>query len=98
MSLPVHIRPEAEADLEDAAAWYERQREGLGQDFLDESQRTFDHISENPRLYPMLHRETRRAVVRRFPFGVFYKVEEASIVVVAVMHASRHPKQWKQTT
>jgi plasmid stabilization system protein ParE len=46
----------------------------------------------------MLHRETRRAVVRRFPFGVFYKVEEASIVVVAVMHGSRHPKQWKQRT
>ncbi|MCU0835671.1 MAG: type II toxin-antitoxin system RelE/ParE family toxin [Chromatiaceae bacterium] len=96
MTLRVHIRPEAEADLEEAAAWYERQREGLGQDFLDESERTFDQNAENPLLYPVLHREARRAVVRRFPFGVFYRVEEASIVVVAVMHGSRHPKQWKQ--
>lgn len=98
MSLPVHIRSEAEADLEETAAWYETQREGLGEEFLDEAQSTFDRISENPGLYSELHRRTHRAVVHRFPFGVFYRVEETSIVVVAVMHGSRHPRQWKQRT
>ncbi len=98
MSLPVYIRPEAESDLEEAAAWYERQREGLGQDFLDEAQSAFDRISEHPRMYAVLHRETRRAAVQRFPFGVFYRVEQTAIVVVAVMHGSRHPRHWKKRT
>ena len=49
MSLAVYIRPEAEADLKEAAAWYERQRDGIGQDLLDEAKSTFERISENPR-------------------------------------------------
>ena len=53
MSLTVHLRPEAEADLEEAATWYERQRKGLGQDFLDEALSTFEAISENPNIYPV---------------------------------------------
>ena len=52
MSLKVHLRPEAEADLEDAATWYERQREGLGQDFLDDVLIVLDTISENPNHLP----------------------------------------------
>jgi hypothetical protein len=36
VSLEVHLRPEAEADIEEAARWYEKQREGLGQDVMDE--------------------------------------------------------------
>lgn len=50
---------------------------------------------EEPEPYPLLYRNTRRALSRRFPFGVFYRVEE-SIVVVAVMHASRDPQRWTQ--
>jgi plasmid stabilization system protein ParE len=98
VSLTVHLRPEAEADLEDAAAWYERQREGLGQDFLDEALSTFENVSENPDIYPVVHRGTHRAVIRRFPFGVYCRAEKDSLVVVAVMHGSRHPRRWKQRT
>ncbi len=48
MSLKVHLRPEAEADIEDAASWYDRQRKGLGQEFLDDVLVALDTISENP--------------------------------------------------
>ncbi len=98
MSLKVHLRPEAEADIEDAATWYERQREGLGQNFFDDVLIALDAISENPNIYPVVHRQTRRAVVHRFPFGIFYRVGEDSVVVLAVMHGSRHPRQWKKRT
>lgn len=96
--LRLRVRPEAEQDLEEAASWYEEQRPGLGNEFLDEVLRTFGKISEQPALYPLLHRNTRRALTLRFPFGVYYRVQEETIVVVAVMHGSRSPRRWKQRT
>lgn len=98
MSLRLRIRPEAEHDLEDAAIWYEEQRSGLGQEFLDEILQCMQRVTEHPELYSMLYRNTRRALARRFPFGVFYRVEERFIVVVAVMHGSRDLQRWKQRT
>lgn len=98
MSLPVRVRPEATQDLEDAATWYEEQSRGLGQEFLDEVCRSLQRVAEEPELYPSVHRNTRRALTHRFPFGVFYRVEADSIVVVAVMHGSRDPQRWKQRT
>ena len=55
----------------------------------------FEAISERPALYPMVHRQTRRALMHRFPFGIYYRVETALLVVVAVMHGSRHPRRWQ---
>ena len=98
MSLKVYLRPEAEADIEDAAAWYDRQRKGLGQEFLDDVLVALDTISENPNIYPVVYKQSRRPVVRRFPFGIFYRVDEGSVVVLAVMHGSRHPRRWKKRT
>ena len=84
MSLRLHIRPEAEQDLEDAEVWYEKQTPVLGQEFLDEVLQSLRQITERPRLYPTVHRNTRRTLTHRFPFGVFYRVEEDVIVVVAL--------------
>lgn len=98
MSHKIYLRPEAETDVEAAAVWYEKQREGLGQDFLDDILSSLETISENPNLYPVIHRHTHRAVVHRFPFGIYCRVEKSSVVVVAVMHGSRHPQRWKERT
>ena len=98
MSLPLRVRPEAAQDLEDAAAWYEEQSGGLGQEFLDEVRRTLERVAEHPELYPSIHRNTRRALTHRFPFGVFFHLKDDSIVVVAVLHGSREPHHWKQRT
>lgn len=94
----VRLRPEAEQDLLEAAFWYEEQRPGLGIQFLDESLIIFSGIAEAPLMYPSVHRDTRRALMHRFPFGVYYRVENAAIVVVAVMHGSRDPRRWKKRT
>jgi plasmid stabilization system protein ParE len=95
MTVAVRLRPEAEQDLADAAAWYEEQLPGLGNRFLDEVLSTFSAIAEAPHRYPMLHRDTRRALIHRFPFGVYFRVESTAIVVLAVMHGSRNPRRWK---
>jgi toxin ParE1/3/4 len=55
----------------------------------------FRRIQANPNQYPVVHRNVRRALVRRFPYGVFYVVEGQRIVVLAVFHGSRDPSQWK---
>ena len=90
------LRPEAEEDLESAARWYEERRRGLGGRLLDEVLHTIGLIAENPRRYPRIHGEIRRAVTPRFPFGVFYLMEGDAVVVIAVMHASRDPARWKE--
>lgn len=98
MTLEIRLRPEAEQDLADAAVWYEEQRQGLGHEFLDEVLTMFSSIAKNPLIYPDVHRSTRRAVIHRFPFSVYFRVESATIVVVAVIHGSRNPHRWKSRT
>jgi plasmid stabilization system protein ParE len=96
VSAAVYVRPEARDDIEQASTWYERQRPGLGDNFLEQVLDALDRIAENPETYPVVHRQTRRAVLRRFPFGVFYRVEDDAIVVIAIMHGSRDPRAWQR--
>lgn len=98
MSLSIRLRREVEEDLEDAARWYEEQQRGLGNEFLDEVMRTLALVLQQPTMYPVVGREAHRALIRRFPFGVYYRVEASRVVVVAVMHGSRHPRHWKSRT
>ena len=95
MTVEVRLRREAEQELLDAAHWYEQKREDLGRQFLSEVQLAMEWLAEHPRSAPVVFRGVRRMLVRRFPFGIFYKVEDSRIIVVAVMHASRHPHRWK---
>lgn len=96
MSREVRLRPEAEQDLVEAASWYEANQPGLGQQFLDEVQETLASIGERPLAYTLVHRSVRRALLKRFPFGVFYIMADPTLVVVAVLHGSRHPHFWKR--
>ncbi|MBS3943516.1 MAG: type II toxin-antitoxin system RelE/ParE family toxin [Dethiobacter sp.] len=95
MTVKVLIRLEAEQDIADAAVWYEAQQHGLGHKFLDEIHAMLFKIAESPLIYPIVYKNTRRAFIRRFPFGVYYWVENLEIVVMAVMHGSRNPRNWK---
>lgn len=94
----IRLRTEAENDIYEAASWYENQRVQLGHEFLDAIEASFSRISQNPLQFPILYRDTRRALLSRFPFGVFFKLEERRIVVLAVMHASRNPVRWRERT
>lgn len=98
MTFEVRLRPETEQDLSDAAVWYEERLSGLGHQFLDEVLAALTSIAEAPLRYPIIHRNTRRALIHRFPFGVYYRIENNTIVVIAVMHGSRDPRRWKTRT
>jgi len=49
-------------------------------------------------MYPVVHRDTRRALMRRFRFGIYFRVEQSRIMVVAVIHGSRQPYRWQGRT
>jgi len=89
------VRPAAAADLDDTFLWYEAQRPGLGHEFVAAVRAAFGSILSNPKLYGIVHRNTRRALLRRFPYGVFYRIYPDTIVVVACMHGRRDPKRWR---
>ncbi len=96
MSLRVVFRPAARHEFEDAADWYEEHRAGLGAEFTAEIDRAVNLASNNPGHFPLLHRNVRCVRVRRFPYSVFFRVEEGHIVVLAVFHASRNPSAWRR--
>ena len=87
---------EARADLADAFIWYEAQRSGLGSEFLAEVALVLASIERNPPAYQVIRGETRRALVRRFPFAVFYVSDPEVVAVTAVMHGRRDPRRWQE--
>ncbi len=95
MSHTLSILPAAEADLDQARIWYERQRTGLGDDFLLCAEESLARLCRNPELYPVVHKQVRRAAIRRFPYGIFYHAIDQRVIVFAVMHARRSSRQWK---
>ena len=88
------IRPAAAGDIEAAYRWYRDKRDELGLEFLGAFRAAITRILESPRAYPVFLRETRRVRLKRFPYGLFYRVYADTVVVVACMHAKRDPRRW----
>jgi plasmid stabilization system protein ParE len=88
------VRPEAEIDAFEAALWYESERPGLGIEFLDAVRGAFRQIEATPLRFPMVSADVRRAILHRFPFGVFFLVEDDRATVMAILHLHRDPSSW----
>ena len=95
VSFPVILRDEAEADMVEAALWYERLCLGLGAEFVRSVDACLSLVSRQPTLFPVIHREARMALPRRFPYLIIYRVFPDFISVVAVIHGKRHPRRWQ---
>jgi len=85
--------PEAETELAEARLWYGLQRDGLDVELMQRIDETLQRISNAPRTFPRVHRRLRRAIVKQFPFAIFYEVTRDEILVFAVFHSRRDPKQ-----
>ncbi len=92
---PALFTPAAESDVEEAYSWYEAQRPGLGDAFRRALDVAVASIEDQPESYAVLHRNTRRVLLPRFPYGLYYRVLDKSILVVACMHGKRHPRTWR---
>lgn len=90
------IAPETEQDILEAYAWYEDRRIGLGEELLSCVDASTATIRRMPETYPTVHVNYRRALVRRFPYGVFYEYAEGTVTVYGVFHTSCDPSKWRQ--
>lgn len=75
----------------DAYDWYEEQRNGLGEEFLEELEIGYAKILKNPTHYPFIAKGFRRFALGRFPYVAIYEVISNELIVFAVFHTSRNP-------
>ena len=92
------VRDSAQADLRDAFNWYQVKQRGLGEEFMEAVGATLKRNESNPLQFPILRGETRRAIVTRFPYGIFFVFSDDVIAVLAVMHHARAPVHWQRRT
>jgi len=86
--------PRALDDVRLALEWYDQHAPGVAPAFLLALDAVLAQASRYPESYPVVRPELRRGLLRRFPYGVFYVVEANTLVVLAVVHARRHPATW----
>ena len=89
------ILPLAEADLVNARDWYDWRRDGLGSAFLLSIEEAFERINRAPETYPFVHRDLRRALIQRFPYAVYYRIESDEVAELGIFHAARAPGEWE---
>lgn len=95
MKYSLIVRTDAEAELAEACTWYEEKRAGLGKDLLMRVDAALKVIKKRPLSFPLVHELIRRALVKRFPYAVYFIVEGTEISVISILHVSRDPKRWQ---
>lgn len=91
----VGFRPAAVLDIEAAYQWYEGQRPGLGEQFLEAVEAAVEAVLAFPEASPIVHRDARRVLLERFPYGLYYRTAGQQVIVVACMHGARDPNEWR---
>jgi len=96
MRYSIEAAPAVEADVEAAFDWYEGEEPGLGIEFLEELRAAYSRILDQPFGYQQLRSGIRRALTRRFPYAVYFSVEEKTIVIISVLSTAREPAEWQR--
>jgi toxin ParE1/3/4 len=89
VTLRIEVQADAQVEFEEAAAWYESRRPGLGYEFLPE-------IGDRPESFPACSDvdPVRRTDSERFPYSVFFDLHPDRAFVLAIAHARRRPGYW----
>ena len=93
----VELTAEAELDAFEIAHYYEQERAGLGYRFEGDLGWILDRIGQNALQFPVVDEGTRRALLRNFPYGVFFSDEPNMVVVAAIVHLHREPGSWRRS-
>jgi len=86
---------EAASDVFLAQEWYEERRPGLGAEFVQLLEHTIESPSDFPEAFPEIAAGYRRAILRRLPYFIYYRVDRDGIEVLACLHSSRSPDTWR---
>jgi len=87
----------ASDELAEAVRWYDARHVGLGREFFDAVVEAVETLQANPEMGAPISadRRTRRLLLARFPYHLFYRLAPTEIIVVAVAHTKRRPGYWK---
>ncbi len=96
MTQPLIFLPAARAELIVAQDWYERESPGLGARFRGEVDLQIGRIVANPLRFPVQLSDVRRARLRHFPYGLFFRVLPDALYVIACFHSRRDPTVWRR--
>lgn len=93
--MKIIFHPEARKEFREARAWYELRRRGLGKEFVQAIDECLKSIKRRPRSFSVVVSDVRRAKPKRFKFhSIYFEVIEKQILVYAVFHDRRNPKEW----
>ena len=96
--MKVRLHPHAHTELFEARQWYYERSPLSSVAFAHTVDRALFKIGESPNSFPRASHGTRKFVLQRFPFNIFYRVGETEIVIVAVAHQKRRPSYWSDRT
>lgn len=96
MEFKLFIFPEAQEDIEYASFWYELNKNELGSEFILALDAELNQIRNNPHIHNKIYKEFIRAIIDRFPYAIFYIIDDYRINILAIIHLSRNPKIWKK--
>ncbi|MFS8637205.1 MAG: type II toxin-antitoxin system RelE/ParE family toxin [Gemmatimonadota bacterium] len=94
MNKPIKVRGEAERDIGEAYRWYAERGRGLAEEFLRALDAALASIGRHPQAYPAVFGDIRRALLRKFPYSVFYIEEPDAVVVIGCFHVRQDPRRW----
>jgi plasmid stabilization system protein ParE len=92
--MQVIFRPEAQAELLAAQAWYEDRSPGLGFEFARAADAAIARAQRTPLSFPSIEAEFRHVMARKFPYSIIYRATDTQIVVVSCFHHRRKPGSW----
>ncbi len=92
--LKVRFTKEATCEFMDSVQWYESKGKGLGLSFTDEMDSLLERIRLNPDMYPNIAENIRRIQMNKFPYSVFYTIENDFLIILRVFHNKRSPIKW----
>ena len=87
---------EAGLDIAEAVDFLRDRSPQLPTRFRQSLERSYSSIIEHPAMFPLVHRQFRRALISHFPYAVFYVIEPEAIVIMGVVHQARHPSTWQR--
>lgn len=90
------LHDEAERELREAFEYFERQREGLGDEFVHAVDEAIEKVCRHPERWPVLSGQVRRCQTNKFKYGVLYHVQGDVVEILAVMDLRRRPGYWRK--
>jgi len=87
--------PDAEAELIEAAQYYERRVATLGIQFLNDADRAVSMILETPQRWRIIEEDVRALLLPRFPYAIYYRAFSDRVHILAFKHHSQHPDYWR---